>query len=125
MRIKMAQAALDSMGWRAHTSSAAAAVNDAKGTLMFYLTKRTRVADCKVGDKVMVLSDFPGGGIQAGEKGTVDENYERGIMVRWDKTGRADGFSEDELEFLAFGTESHPTGKARTRSSSPTTRRRR
>ncbi len=74
---------------------------------MFYLSKRTRVVDCKVGDKVMVLSDFPGGGIEAGWKGTVDENYERGISIRWAATGRCDGFGEDELECLAFGTEAY------------------
>jgi hypothetical protein len=74
---------------------------------MFYMTKRTRVADCKVGDRVMVLSDFSG--IEAGWKGTVDENYARGIMVRWDATGRCDGFGDDELECLAFGTDMHPS----------------
>jgi hypothetical protein len=79
---------------------------------MFYLMKRTRVAACKIGDRVMVLSDYPGGNIVAGEKGTVDENYERGIMVRWDKTCHCDGFGEDELEFLAFGTEAYPDPEA-------------
>jgi hypothetical protein len=82
---------------------------------MFYLTRRTRVADCKVGERVMVLSDYPGGNIQAGEKGTIDEIYGDeglslggGISIRWDKTGRTDGFGEDELEHLAFGTERYP-----------------
>jgi hypothetical protein len=74
---------------------------------MFYLTKRTRIEDCKVGERVMVLSDYPGGGIEAGWKGTVDENYGRGISIRWDVTGRCDGFDVEELQFLAFGTKSY------------------
>lgn len=79
---------------------------------MFYVMKRARVADCRLGDRVMVLSDYPGGNIIAGEKGTVDEIYGdegtglgRGISIRWDKTGFCDGFGEDELEHLGFGTE--------------------
>jgi hypothetical protein len=90
---------------------------------MFYLTKRTRVADCKVGDRVMVLSDYPGGNILAGEKGVIDEIYGDegtglggGISIRWDKTGRCDGFPNEELQFLAFGTETHPALSADTES---------
>lgn len=81
---------------------------------MFYLTKKKKVADIKVGDLVMVLADFSG--IEAGTKGLISENYKTGVMVEWQglntpshQRPKADGFGEDELEYLAFATEKHPT----------------
>jgi hypothetical protein len=68
---------------------------------MFYLTKRTSIRDCKVGDECMVLADFSG--LPAGSKGRVERNYGIGVMIRWDGTERSDGFNEDELEYLRDG----------------------
>lgn len=77
---------------------------------MFYLTKK-EVADIKVGERCMVLADFSG--IEAGQKGTISENYKHGVMVDWDISTphgvKSDGFGEDELEYLAFATPKHPT----------------
>ena len=98
--------------------------------LMFYLTKRTSVDECKRGDECMVLADFSG--IPAGSKGHIDEIYRRGVMIQWHDIPdpvisytatpngdhlvahhigmrpRRGGFSEDELEYLAFATAKHP-----------------
>lgn len=93
---------------------------------MFYLLKKDKVADIKVGERVMVLADFSG--VEAGMKGVISEVYtlgkesknpHHGVMVEWDweapqfprlpKPPTADGFGEDELEYLAFATERHPT----------------
>lgn len=77
---------------------------------MFYLTQKA-VKEIKVGDRCMVLADFSG--IEAGMKGTISENYKHGVMVDWDTPTpsgvKADGFGEDELEYLAFATLKHPT----------------
>ncbi|HEY8191637.1 MAG TPA: hypothetical protein VIG74_04370 [Alphaproteobacteria bacterium] len=75
----------------------------------------------------MVLSDFSG--VPAGTKGVITENYGRGVMVTWAKERtldeisarleagqpmyaaqgyQADGFGDDELEYLAFETKTHP-----------------
>lgn len=88
---------------------------------MFYLTKKEKIADIEVGERIMVLADFSG--IQAGQKGHICENYKHGVMVEWDCTSalcthghfprhdhpKMDGFGEDELEYLAFETQKHPT----------------
>lgn len=99
----------------------------------FFLTRKTKVADCVLGEDVVVLADFSG--IAAGTRGVITENYETGVMVTWlgmAHTGTeitregifeamklnrcfpaagfpSDGFGEDELEYLAFGTLKHPT----------------
>lgn len=83
---------------------------------MFYLTKKD-IADIKVGDPCIVLADFSG--IKAGERGKVIENYKTGVMVEWQdredswigepRKPQSDGFGDDELEYLAFGTPKHPT----------------
>lgn len=88
---------------------------------MFYLLKRVDEKQFTLGDRVMVLADFTG--IAAGEKGSVTEIYDEGVMVQWDNTGdelerakrhnmkcrqRSDGFGRDELEYLAVETEKHP-----------------
>lgn len=94
----------------------------------FFLTKKKRVEDCVLGDEVIVLADFSG--IPAGTKGVICENYKTGVMVAWKKGNISheeiteaiiedrchasrgfytDGFAEDELDYLAFGTPRHPT----------------
>jgi hypothetical protein len=63
----------------------------------------------------MVLSDYPGGGIEAGAKGTVSEVTAGNVQVTWDhKNGFGDGFAADELQFLALGTEMYPELQADT-----------
>lgn len=100
---------------------------------MFYLMKRVDEKQCTPGEKVMVLADFSG--IPAGTKGIVSEIYDNGVMISWIrrsypggnkseeeimqaiKEGRCypaagfdtDGFSRDELEYLAFETNKHPS----------------
>jgi hypothetical protein len=78
--------------------------------MSFYLTKRVGEKQCTVGERCMVLSDFIS--INAGKKGTVVEVYDGGVSIRWDKNGEGysgtDGFSSDELEYLAFETQKHP-----------------
>lgn len=78
----------------------------------------------------MVLADFSG--VEAGTKGVVCEVYDEGVMIAWVNlhgTGKieaqiragieagncypaagydTDGFSRDELEYLAFETQKHP-----------------
>jgi len=71
---------------------------------MFYLLKKT-IDEIHEGDVVMLLADFSG--LHAGMKGTISENYKRGVMVQWDST-HSDGFGADELEYLAFETAKHP-----------------
>ena len=85
---------------------------------MFYLTKRIDEKQCTVGDRCMVLADFIG--IPAGTKGTIIEIYDEGVVVKWlpcDQCAEgedchaaptSDGFSREELEYLAFETEKHP-----------------
>ena len=100
---------------------------------MFYLQKK-EIDDVRVGDRVMVLSDFSG--IPAGTKGTITEIYGRhgsdlhGASVKWDpkRCGHfmqsqqeycdcpgsrhddlVDGFNKTELEYLGFETAKHPT----------------
>jgi hypothetical protein len=94
---------------------------------MFYLTKRVDEKQCTVGERCMVLADFSG--IPAGTKGIVSEIYSEGVTVAWEihncslmqiaeaiKEDRcfpargfyADGFSRDEMEYLAFETPKHP-----------------
>lgn len=94
---------------------------------MFYLTKRVDEKQCLVGEECMVLSDFSG--IPAGMKGIITEIYSEGVMITWIKDGKtaediiaaldvemvaasrgflSDGFSRDELEYLAFATQKHP-----------------
>jgi len=72
---------------------------------MFYLTKRVDEKQCFIGDRCMVLADFSG--IPAGTRGTVTEIYDKGVMVEWDQS-RSDGFSRDDLQYLAFETLKHP-----------------
>lgn len=96
---------------------------------MFYLLKRTDEKQCTLGERVMVLADFTG--IAAGTRGIITEIYNEGVMVTWEKDGKlaidireaasqgelgitaskgfqSDGFSRDELEYLAFETEKKP-----------------
>ena len=100
---------------------------------MFYLTERVDEKQCSVGDRLMVLSDFSG--IPAGLKGTISEIYHEGVMVEWDvlhcysvdngcsraaeecscgcyeckpRRKRSDGFSRDDLQYLAFETKKRP-----------------
>ncbi|MDD5110896.1 MAG: hypothetical protein PHI63_06850 [Patescibacteria group bacterium] len=79
---------------------------------MFYLKKQTDERQCARGDRVMVLADFVS--VPAGTKGTIVEVYNGGVMVQWEDlrpTGMPmlrDGFSRDELKYLAFETEKHP-----------------
>lgn len=75
---------------------------------MFYLTKRVDEKQCTVGDQCMVLADFSG--IAAGTQGYVQEVYHEGVMIEWVTGERrpADGFSREELEYLAFATLKHP-----------------
>ena len=77
---------------------------------MFYLTKRVDEKQCTLGERCMVLADFSG--INAGHKGRVVEIYDEGVMIQWNKSPdgyrRSDGFSRDELEYLAFETKKHP-----------------
>jgi hypothetical protein len=79
---------------------------------MFYLLKRIDEKQFNLGDRVMVLADFSG--IKSGTKGKVVEIYDEGLMVEWDDEGKdrfrplRDGFSRDELEYLAVETEKHP-----------------
>lgn len=82
--------------------------------MAFYLTKRDHEDQCSVGERLMVLSDFYG--ITAGNKGTVCAVYSVGIMVEWDKLPdqpswqrkTRDGFSREDLQYLAFETHKHP-----------------
>lgn len=74
---------------------------------MFYLLKRVDEKQCTVGERVMVLADFSG--IEAGSKGKVAEIYNEGVMIAWEHKDIQDGFSREELEYLAFATEKHPT----------------
>lgn len=89
---------------------------------MFYLLKKKSEMECGINERVMVLADFYG--IRAGTKGKIVEIYgnfrdskdKGGVMVEWDrKVGdfgyepTRDGFGRDELEYLAFETETHPT----------------
>jgi hypothetical protein len=102
----------------------------AASIFMFYLTKRTSISERKVGDECIVLADFSG--IPTGSKGHIDEIYRRGVMVQWRDIldpvinytatpngehlvahhiatrPRRDGFSEDELEYLAFARSKRP-----------------
>jgi hypothetical protein len=84
---------------------------------MFYLTKRVDEKQCTIGERCMVLADFSG--IKAGTKGRVCEIYERGVVIQWEyehqvvrsnglNRPQRDGFSRDELEYLAFETRKHP-----------------
>jgi len=78
---------------------------------MFYLTKRIEERQCSLGERCMVLADFSG--VTAGTKGKVVEIYDKGIMVEWDDENDRfrplrDGFSREELEYLAFATYKHP-----------------
>lgn len=84
---------------------------------MFYLSKRQDEKQCTLGEKAMVLADFPAIGIKAGTIGVVCEIYDGGVMLRWpttehdrmfDRKGACDGFGRDELEYLAFETSKHP-----------------
>lgn len=100
--------------------------------MSFYLTKRVDEKQCTIGDECMVLADFFG--VPAGTKGIVSEIYDGGVMIAWiglhpvgSKTvneitaairaGRCfpaagfdtDGFSRDELEYLAFKTNAKPS----------------
>lgn len=78
---------------------------------MFYLTKK-QIGEIKEGDECVVLADFSG--VPAGTRGTIYENYQNGVMVEWHLPhppyGRPlmDGFGEDELHYLAFGTPKCP-----------------
>lgn len=94
---------------------------------MFYLTKRVDEGQCNIGDECMVLADFSG--IKAGHRGIISEMYDEGVMVAWYDSDESrqqviraleegncypshgyltDGFSRDELEYLAFCTKAHP-----------------
>ncbi len=95
---------------------------------MFYLLKRIDEKQCTIGERCMVLADFSG--IPAGTKGIITEIYEEGVMVTWELDGVTsdfirekiskgdefmachgwsnDGFSREELEYLAFETSKHP-----------------
>jgi hypothetical protein len=102
---------------------------------MFYFTKRVDEKQCTIGEVVMVISDFTR--IPAGTKGVITEIYEKGVMVTWVGIEQSnvskfntvetigdhirhgnifpaaqgwlsDGFSRDELEYLAFATVKHP-----------------
>lgn len=97
---------------------------------MFYLLRKNAPDLVEVGERVMVLADFSG--IPAGTKGIVTENYKSGVSVTWEKDGKTaediraamegenemalsgargftiDGFWADELEYLAFETQTHP-----------------
>jgi hypothetical protein len=76
---------------------------------MFYLLKRQDEKQFSIDDRVMVLADFSG--IPAGTKGMITEIYEEGVMVQWEMDGQrrpADGFSREELEYLAVETKKHP-----------------
>lgn len=95
---------------------------------MFYLISKT-IEEIQEGDTCMVLADFSG--IKAGTKGVITENYKTGVMVTWEANGFSteaiktklekgemisagmgfvsDGFGDDELEYLAFQTEKHPS----------------
>ncbi len=81
---------------------------------MFYLTKRIDEKQCTIGERCMLLADFSG--ILAGTKGHITEVYSVGVMVEWENFAnrpswmkpRRDGFSRDELEYLAFETTKHP-----------------
>lgn len=101
---------------------------------MFYVLKKEKVADVEERERIMVLADFSG--VPAGTIGVITENYRTGVMVTWAKDGKTiediyaaldmkettgnefelsaargfvmDGFGEDELEYLAFGTLKHP-----------------
>ena len=90
---------------------------------MYYLLKRTSVDQFDIGDRVMVLADF--NGITAGDKGVVVEIYgniggHRGVMIKWEpcekcapgedcgRRPQRDGFGEEELGYLAIGTNKHP-----------------
>lgn len=75
------------------------------------MTEKTTIGEVQVGERVMTLSDWPG--VPAGTKGSVVEIYNigrshHGISIEWDGKDIADGFSEDELEYLRFETEKHP-----------------
>lgn len=99
--------------------------------MSFYLVKRADEKQCKVGERCMVLADFPG--VPVGTKGIIAEIYSDGVMVAWigvnKKTesdivdamrhpnemqlsaGRGfliDGFARDELGYLVFETLKHP-----------------
>lgn len=98
---------------------------------MFYLTKRDDEKQCAIGEKCMVLADFSG--VPAGTKGIVCEVYDEGLSIAWIglahsskgtedhiragiKAGNCypaagfdtDGFSRDELIYLAFETKMRP-----------------
>lgn len=95
---------------------------------MFYLTKRISENQCTLGDLCMTLTDWPG--VPAGTRGVISEVYHEGVMVAWIGVGRkteaeiiqalkeeklyaaqgflTDGFSINELEYLAFATPKHP-----------------
>jgi len=75
---------------------------------MFYLLKRVDEKQCNVNERVMSLADFSG--VPAGTKGKITEIYDQGIMIEWDFgiDSGPDGFSRDELEYLAFETIKHP-----------------
>lgn len=77
---------------------------------MFYLTKRIDEKQCTLGDRCMALSDFFG--INAGDKGRVVEIYNEGVSIQWDRRGdgrrTVDGFSRDDMQYLAFETKKHP-----------------
>jgi hypothetical protein len=94
---------------------------------MFFLTKRIDEKQCTLGEVCMTLASFSG--IPSGTKGVVTEIYHEGVMVTWSMDGKStddiaaalrdgtlsaargflsDGFSRDELEYLAFATSKHP-----------------
>jgi len=94
---------------------------------MFYLLKRTDEKQFTPGETVMVLADFSG--IKAGHLGLISEIYDEGVTVAWfdseesrERVAKAiregvcypargyltDGFSRDELEYLAVQTDKHP-----------------
>lgn len=72
---------------------------------MYYLQIKNHEEQCRVGDKCMVLADFFE--LPAGTKGEIVEIYDGGVMVYWKDLGIRDGFSRDELIYLAFGTKSY------------------
>jgi hypothetical protein len=77
---------------------------------MFYLLKKISINQIEVGEEVMVLADFSG--IPAGTKGVVKKTERNIISIVWNGLSGGvelvDGFTEDELEYLAFKTERHP-----------------
>lgn len=81
---------------------------------MFYLTKRVSENQCTVGERCITLCDWAT--VPVGHKGTVAEIYKDGIMIAWDtlpgdppwRKKLQDGFSSEDLQYLAFCTLHHP-----------------